>query len=99
MGEVARWLQAKPGAAGSEGVPTFQRKVGISEYLRSKYSDSPRPSGTPLINEGGKIGSSLPVCNCAAEAAQFFLLYNRPFFLYNVIRDIMSRIFPMVVFL
>lgn len=37
--------------------------------------------------------------NCAAEAAQFFLLYNRPFFLYNVIRDIMSRIFPMVVFL
>ena len=55
MGEVARWIRAKPGAAGSEGVPTFQRKVGISEYLRSKYSDSPRPSGTPLINAGGKM--------------------------------------------
>ena len=23
MGEVARWIRAKPGAAGSEGVPTF----------------------------------------------------------------------------
>jgi hypothetical protein len=55
MGEVARWIRAKPGAAGSEGVPTFQRKVGISEYLLCKYSDSPRPSGTPLINAGGKI--------------------------------------------
>ena len=55
MGEVARWIRAKPGAAGSEGVPTFQRKVGISEYLLRKYSDSPRPSGTPLINAGGKI--------------------------------------------
>ena len=55
MGEVARWIRAKPGAAGSEEVPTFQRKVGISEYLLRKYSDSPRPSGTPLINAGGKI--------------------------------------------
>ena len=55
MGEVARWIRAKPGAAGSEGVPTFQRKVGISKYLLRKYSDSPRPSGTPLINAGGKI--------------------------------------------
>ena len=36
MGEVARWIRAKPGAAGSEGVPTFQRKVGISGYLRRK---------------------------------------------------------------
>ena len=53
--QVARWIWAKPGAAGSEGVPTFQRKVGISEYLLRKYSDSPRPSGTPLINAGGKI--------------------------------------------
>ena len=59
MGEVARRLQAKPGAAGSEGVPTFQRKVGISVYLRSKYTDSPRPSGTPLINAGGKKGGVL----------------------------------------
>ena len=55
MGEVALWIRAKPGAAGSEGVPTFHRKVGISEYLLRKYSDSPRPSGTPLINAGGKI--------------------------------------------
>ena len=54
MGEVARWIRAKPGAAGSEGVPTFQRKVSISEYLLCKYSDSPRPSGTPLINAGGQ---------------------------------------------
>ena len=54
MGEVARWIRAKPGAAGSEGVPTFHRKVGISEYLLCKYSDSPRPSGTPLINAGGQ---------------------------------------------
>ena len=61
MGEVARWIQVKPGAAGSEGVPTFLRKVGISEYLRSKYSDSPRPSGTPLINAGGKNRGSLTV--------------------------------------
>ena len=61
MGEVARWIRAKPGAAGSEGVPTFQRKVGISEYLPCKYSDSPRPSGTPLINAGGKILGSLTV--------------------------------------
>ena len=34
--------------------PVFQRKTGISEYLLRKYSDSPRPSGTPLINAGGK---------------------------------------------
>ena len=61
MGEVARWIRAKPGAAGSEGVPTFQRKVGISEYLLRKYSDSPRPSGTPLINAGGKNRCSLTV--------------------------------------
>ena len=59
MGEVARWIRAKPGAAGSEGVPTFLRKVGISEYLLCKYSGSPRPSATPLINEGGKIVGSL----------------------------------------
>ena len=57
--QVRRIRKKQPGAAGSEGVPTFQRKVGISEYLRSKYSDSPRPSGTPLINEGGKIWGSL----------------------------------------
>ena len=37
------------------GVPVFRRKTGFSEYLHSKYSDSPRPSATPLINEGGKI--------------------------------------------
>ena len=36
------------------GLPVFLRKTGFSEYLRCKYSDSPRPSGTPLINAGGK---------------------------------------------
>ena len=36
------------------GFPVFPRKTGFSEYLRCKYSDSPRPSGTPLINAGGK---------------------------------------------
>ena len=36
------------------GLPVFHRKTGFSEYLRCKYSDSPRPSGTPLINAGGK---------------------------------------------
>ena len=35
-------------------LPVFQRKTGISEYLLRKYSDSPRPSATPLINAGGK---------------------------------------------
>ena len=54
MGEVARWIRAKPGAAGSEGVPTFLRKVGISEYLRSKYSDSPPPFGHPPHKCGGQ---------------------------------------------
>ena len=39
------------------GLPTFHRKVGFSEYLLHKYSDSPRPSGTPLINAGGKFDS------------------------------------------
>ena len=59
MGEVGRWIRAKPGAAGSEEAPTFQRKVGASAYLHSKYADSPRPSATPLINAGGKIRSAL----------------------------------------
>ena len=54
MGEVGRWIRAKPGAAGSEGVPTFQRKVGASAYLRSKYADSPRPSATPPHKCGGQ---------------------------------------------
>ena len=45
--------------ASVEGVPTFLRKVGISEYLLCKYSGSPRPSATPLIKEGGKIVGSL----------------------------------------
>jgi len=36
------------------GLPVFLRKTGFSEYLLCKYSDSPRPSGTPLINAGGK---------------------------------------------
>ena len=53
-----RW----PSEARSEGVHTFLRKVGISEYLLCKYSDSPRPSATPLINEGGKIVGSLTSC-------------------------------------
>ena len=35
-------------------LPAFQRKAGISVYLQSKYTDSPRPSATPLINVGGK---------------------------------------------
>ena len=47
----------KSGATGSEGFfPIFNRKSGISEYLLHKYSGSPRPSATPLINAGGKIG-------------------------------------------
>ena len=58
MGEVGRWIRAKPGAIGSEGVPTFYRKVGIFAYLLRKYADSPRPSATPLINAGGKIRGS-----------------------------------------
>jgi len=37
----------------------FLRKAGISEYLLRKYSDSPRPSGTPLINAGGKKSTFL----------------------------------------
>ena len=48
MGEVAE--QSEVG-----GGTYFSWKSRFSEYLRSKYSDSPRPSGTPLINEGGKI--------------------------------------------
>ena len=49
---------AKSEATGSEGFfPIFIRKSGIFEYLLRKYSGSPRPSATPLINAGGKIGS------------------------------------------
>ena len=40
-------------------LPAFRRKEGISEYLLRKYSDSPRPSGTPLINAGGKKSTFL----------------------------------------
>ena len=40
-------------------LPAFLRKAGISEYLLRKYSDSPRPSGTPLINAGGKKSTFL----------------------------------------
>ena len=47
MGEVGRWIRAKPGATGPEGVPTFHRKVGIFAYLRSKYADSPPAFGHP----------------------------------------------------
>ncbi len=36
------------------GLPDFHRKTGFFEYLQCKYSNSPRPSGTPLINAGGK---------------------------------------------
>ena len=35
-------------------LPAFHGKAGISEYLLRKYSDSPRPAATPLINAGGK---------------------------------------------
>ena len=49
--------------ASVEGVPTFLKKVGISEYLLCKYSGSPRPSATPLINEGGKSVGSSAICN------------------------------------
>ena len=48
MGEVAE--QSEVGG----GLPVFLGKTGLSEYLQRKYSDSPRPSGTPLINVGGK---------------------------------------------
>ena len=48
MGEVAERREV------GGGLPVFHRKTGFSEYLRCKYSDSPRPSGTPLINAGGK---------------------------------------------
>ena len=65
--QVARWIRAKPGATGSEGVPTFYRKVGIFEYLLCKYSDSPRPSGTPLINAGGKIRTLFAYENTRAD--------------------------------
>ena len=47
MGEVAERSEVGGGF-------TFHRKVGHPEYLLRKYSDSPRPSGTPLINAGGK---------------------------------------------
>ena len=55
----------KSGATGSEGFfPIFNRKSGISEYLLHKYSGSPRPSATPLINAGGKIESFFDSLNC-----------------------------------
>ena len=41
------------------GLPVFLGKTGLSEYLQRKYSDSPRPSGTPLINAGGKKSAFL----------------------------------------
>ena len=45
------------------GLPVFHRKTGFSEYLRCKYSDSPRPSATPLINAGGKNRTFLDSLN------------------------------------
>ena len=36
------------------GLPVFHRKTGFYAYLQRKYADSPRPSGTPLVNAGGK---------------------------------------------
>ena len=54
MGEVARWFRAKPGAIVTEGAWPFLWETGFFEYLQGKYSDSPRPTGTPLVNAGGK---------------------------------------------
>ena len=75
MGEVARWIRAKPGTTGTEGASTFLGKVDVSEYLRSKYSGSPRPSATPLINEGGKIVGSSTVPGVPQRHA-FFVRKN-----------------------
>ena len=48
IGEVSRWIRAKPGAAGTEGFPSFRRKEGMLP---------PALRATPLINEGGKAYS------------------------------------------
>ena len=37
-----------------EGAWPFLWETGFFEYLQGKYSDSPRPTGTPLVNAGGK---------------------------------------------
>ena len=58
MGEVARWFRAKPGAIVTEGAWLFLWETGFFEYLQGKYSDSPRPTGTPLINPGARNGPS-----------------------------------------
>ena len=65
---------AESGATGSEGFfPIFDRKSGIYEYLLRKYSNSPRPSATPLINAGGKIGAFFDSLQRARESGLFFV--------------------------
>ena len=62
------------------GFPVFHRKTGFSEYLQRKYSDSPRPSGTPLINAGGKKFPLIDnLCALFRECATF-LTRHFPFF-------------------
>ena len=68
---------AKSEATGSEGFfPIFNRKSGISEYLLRKYSGSPRPSATPLINAGGKIGGFFDSLRQRHQAVSFKLEFK-----------------------
>ena len=56
--------------------PIFNRKSGIYEYLLRKYSNSPRPSATPLINAGGKIGAFSDSLRRVRLLNQNFLLHR-----------------------
>jgi len=65
----------------TEGVlPVFHRKTGFSEYLHSKYSDSPRPAGTPLINAGGKSAAFFNSCGpCGFQILPYRSVMERIF--------------------
>ena len=68
IGEVARWIRAKPGAAGTEGFPSFLRKEGMLP---------PALRATPLINVGGKSQTFRHRKNAPCVLHGAFLHFNQ----------------------
>ena len=68
IGEVARWIRAKPGAAGTEGFPSFLRKEGMLP---------PALRATPLINVGGKSQTFRHRKNAPCFSARGVLQFNQ----------------------
>ena len=55
IGEVARWIRAEPGAAGSEGFcPLCTAKRAFLIFASQISGLPPALRATPLINAGGK---------------------------------------------